>query len=253
MLLCRARTESLGKQVNVFDEWFHQQIVVVMPSMCQRSFNQMACIVSVHEYQNTTKQSSRVETIQFMEIPQIRKPLRRFHNREMNIQIPIRLLRRANHACQILHSLINLLILFPLQEITRSLNPLRNIRVPEQMIRYRPDIRCVAVRLMPFQLKRIVSPCLLQNIQLIQQRIRVNDLAPPTDEARGRERGIREGDLRVRHSFKQSIQSKSKLHFQNKMFFWMRMRSEESKLKQPRVNLNRESTWRDRKIDREIY
>jgi hypothetical protein len=136
---------------------------------------------------------------QFMQIPQIREPLRRLHNRKMNIQIPIFLLRSSYHAHQLLDRPINLLILLPSQKVTSTLEPLRHIRVPEQMIRDRPDIRLVAVRFVPFQLEGVVASRLFQDIELVEQGIGVHDFSSTTDEAWSclQERRIAECDLWV--------------------------------------------------------
>jgi len=95
-----------------------------------------------------------------MQIPQVRKPLRRLHNREMNIQIPITLLRLSNHAHQLFDRSINLRILLPVQKIASAFQPLRDIRVPEEMVWDRPHVRLVGVRFMPFELECIIATCL---------------------------------------------------------------------------------------------
>ena len=174
-----------------------------MSSVCQRSFNQMARVVSI-SLTLALKQFKELvvwRNSQFMQIPQVRKPLRRLHNRKMNIQIPIFLLRAPYHAHQFLDRRINLLILLPSQKVTSTLEPLRHIRVPEQVIRDRPNARLVAVRFVPFQLEGVVASCLFQDVELVEQSIGVDDFSSTTDEAWSclQERRVAECDLWVRH------------------------------------------------------
>ena len=122
-----------------------------------------------------------------MQIPQIRKPLRGLHNREMDIQIPVRLLRLSDHTRQLLNRFIDLIVLFPIEKIAGSLEPFRNVRIPEQVVRHQPDVRLIAVGFVPFQLEGVVPTRLFQDVELIQQRIRIHDLPPSTDEAWRRE------------------------------------------------------------------
>lgn len=75
----------------------------------------------------------------------------------MNIQIPITLLRSSNHIHQLLDGFIQLLTLPLYQKITGSLNPLRYIAVPKQMVGDGPHIRFIAVGGVPYQLKGIVT------------------------------------------------------------------------------------------------
>lgn len=69
----------------------------------------------------------RVFRLQFVEIPQVLKPLFRFYHCKMNIQISVGLLCRSDHSYKVLHCTVNFGVLFLLKKITRSLNPFCDI------------------------------------------------------------------------------------------------------------------------------
>lgn len=103
-----------------------------------------------------------------MHVFQIGKSLPRRNNGIMNVQIAIRLLRGSNHFDQILDCGIDRWIVILFQEIARSFDPFADVRIPEQVVWYWPDIGSVVVAWVPSEFESIVSPSRLENIQLIQ-------------------------------------------------------------------------------------
>ena len=134
-----------------------------------------------------------------MKISKVCEPLLWLYYSKMYIKITILLLCLTNHPHELSHSPIDFCIILPLQKIAGALNPFRNIGIPKQMIWYWPHVWFVVIRWMPLELESIVSTRRLQDVQLVQQSIRIQNLTTSADETRACERGIRERVLRIRH------------------------------------------------------
>lgn len=106
--------------------------------------------------------------LQFMQIPQACKALFGGHDGEVDIEISIRLLCYADHVHQLLHGIIDSFVVFPEQEVTGALDPLRNVGIPEQMVWDWPHVWLIVVGRIPFQLKGIVTACRLEDVKLVE-------------------------------------------------------------------------------------
>lgn len=103
-----------------------------------------------------------------MKISQAHKALLRSHDSEVDVEVPIRLLCCADHVNQLLHSAIDSLVVFPEQKVAGTLNPLRNVGVPEQMVWDWPHVWFIVVGRVPLQLEGIVAACRLEDVKLVE-------------------------------------------------------------------------------------
>lgn len=99
----------------------------------------------------------------------------------MNIQIAILLLRASDIPDNLIHSVLNALVLAIHQEVTGCLNPLAHIRVPKQG---RQPILEV-IRGMPFELVLVEAACFLEVVQLIAQCRLAHNLSSTAPEGDG--------------------------------------------------------------------
>lgn len=95
--------------------------------------------------------------LQLMQVPQVCEPSPFINHGEVDIQIPVLLLRAADHVHQLPHRLIDIpqlpsLLRAPAQQVARALDPFRNVRVPEEVVGHGPvrgRVRVAGVRLQP--------------------------------------------------------------------------------------------------------
>jgi hypothetical protein len=138
-----------------------------------------------------------------MEVFEVCKPLARFHNSEVDVDISVRLLRFADHVYQLRNGGVNLGILFILKQVASSFEKLGYVRIPEEVVWDGPDIWRIRVGRMPFQLKRVITASALQHVELMPEGGGPDHRTASFPERGGREDGVEERFLRICHDDKE--------------------------------------------------
>lgn len=100
-----------------------------------------------------------------MQIPQICPPLSRLIDHEVNVQVPILLLRLLNQPNQIINMPPDLFFLLLLQEVASPLDPLGHIRLPKEPRWARPLVGFV-VQGDAFEVEGVVPACGFEMVEL---------------------------------------------------------------------------------------
>lgn len=134
-----------------------------------------------------------------MHIADVTPSLLGLDDSEVNVEIPIRLLRASNIIDKLPHSLVHLLVVLVGKKITRRLDPFGDITVPEQAFRYGPvKVRSIIDR-MPLELEARVAARLSKLSQLRLDGDSTDGLASGLEHGGAIEGRETKGALRVVH------------------------------------------------------